>query len=281
MKAFRIIGFIFSIILCFFAFTFQVTLHTVIGFGVFAKDDVIIEVSNNIDVTTMLEDENSNKTELYYELVDIFDDKINDLNMIDKVLYSESFNDLMKDILTNEVLSIVSDEKKKDTSLIIDNNLDNILNEINPNYDIMERSIIRSALIDAGDSISDFASLESRELIETYKTLFEMININIIVVVIAVMLVVISLLNWNIYKGLSFTGITTAISSLVVILLSKFFGNITLGDFGMQDIETYEIFKPIFSEISSVLMKNGTQFLIVGLVMAGLSYIINRTRKIS
>jgi len=279
MKIFKFFGFLVCIFICVFILMLQIVTHLILGLGVFVEDDVLIKAANEYNVVYLLEDEIAEKTDLYYELVDIFNDRTNDKELINEILYSDSFKSIMKEIYVDETLYAVSGEERQDIDLIVGQNFDNLLKGLNNEYDFVEKTIIRSSVLDASNHVQQHIAIEKTDNIRIIKQLYSVLDFRILWIIVGVALIVTSILNWDIFMGLSFTGVTTALASCCALFVAKELQNAKPGFWGTTDEKLFSDIQPAFVKMGQILNANAKTFLILGIFLVVFSYTVSRLRK--
>lgn len=277
MKNTKNFGFILSTVLCFLVVVLLVIIHLTNSFRVFMDNDVVISFVNNIDTRQFLFDEDNEQTDLYYELVNEYSNKINDISFINNMLYTSSYHMMFKEVIRNKVSSVVLNEENKDVISIVDIYVDSILAEANYTHGVIDRNIIRDALIDVNIELGDNLSRATKDIMGGSKVFFSIMSIWLVIGIIIILFIMNSIMNLSINKGAFYTGVTIVVSSLIVFWLSILFRNISPDVFIARNMLLVKnTIIPAVHRAGDILFKNGLIFSIIGIGTMFVSYKFNR-----
>ena len=242
----------------------------------------ISEIVSSLDSKTIMGEEEINKMYETATLAGINTDTI------EKIIESKHLKKLVGKAVGNSLEWLLYG---KNAEIIapsdVVSTVENYLNEIARDFDIVitadERNTILHEVELAAEEMVSETSIEelakeelTEEELNTIRFIFGGALENILWIVIFILIAIIALCRWSIYRFAIWTGVTTILTGLFFVLLSLGFTNII----AMQDsIQiTPDLLNAINNNVLNIITKEGIIMLIIGIVQIGY-YAIMKKRK--
>jgi len=266
-KALSILGGIICGIICIFLFGIQIGFITFTSVKTLITKDSISKIVNEIDVKEIISTSPTTTSDIY----GVFDTLGFSVEETDKILESNSFKEFLDEYLYNNIDNIVND---KDVTLSYDaivKLVDDVESETNLTLKNKQTFLklvqVKYPEIEKSLNISNYVK---NNINESDLQVIRLILGNTITIVFIVLFIVtyliMCLFRWSIYKPLIWYGITTVLSSF--IMLQAFLGITAVKSLITGDAKNFEF---IISPILKVIKNKG---LIVSLIMLALGIIM-------
>lgn len=266
-KVLSILGGIICGIICIFLFGIQIGFITFTSVKTLITKDSISKIVNEIDVKEIISTSPTTTSDIY----GVFDTLGFSVEETDKILESNSFKEFLDEYLYNNIDNIIND---KDVSLSYDaivKLVDDVESETNLTLKNKQAFLklvqIKYPEIEKSLNISNYVK---NNINESDLQVIRMVLGNTITIVFIVLFIVtyliMCLFRWSIYKPLIWYGITTVLSSF--IMLQAFLGITAVKSLITGDAKNFEF---IISPILKVIKNKG---LIVSLIMLALGIIM-------
>lgn len=266
-KVLSILGGIICGIICIFLFGIQIGFITFTSVKTLITKDSISKIVNEIDVKEIISTSPTTTSDIY----GVFDTLGFSVEETDKILESNSFKEFLNEYLYNNIDNIIND---KDVSLsynAIVKLVDDVESETNLTLKNKQTFLklvqIKYPEIEKSLNISNYVK---NNINESDLQVIRLILGNTITIVFIVLFIVtyliMCLFRWSIYKPLIWYGITTVLSSF--IMLQAFLGITAVKSLITGDAKNFEF---IISPILKVIKNKG---LIVSLIMLALGIIM-------
>ena len=266
-KVLSILGGIICGIICIFLFGIQIGFITFTSVKTLITKDSISKIVNEIDVKEIISTSPTATSDIY----GVFDTLGFSVEETDKILESNSFKEFLDEYLYNNIDNIVND---KDVSLSYDaivKLVDDVESETNLTLKNKQAFLklvqVKYPEIEKSLNISNYVK---NNINESDLQVIRLILGNTITIVFIVLFIVtyliMCLFRWSIYKPLIWYGITTVLSSF--IMLQAFLGITAVKSLITGDAKNFEF---IISPILKVIKNKG---LIVSLIMLALGIIM-------
>ena len=266
-KVLSILGGIICGIICIFLFGIQIGFITFTSVKTLITKDSISKIVNEIDVKEIISTSPTATSDIY----GVFDTLGFSVEETDKILESNSFKEFLDEYLYNNIDNIIND---KDVSLSYDaivKLVDDVESETNLTLKNKQAFLklvqVKYPEIEKSLNISNYVK---NNINESDLQVIRLILGNTITIVFIVLFIVtyliMCLFRWSIYKPLIWYGITTVLSSF--IMLQAFLGITAVKSLITGDAKNFEF---IISPILKVIKNKG---LIVSLIMLALGIIM-------
>lgn len=266
-KVLSILGGIICGIICIFLFGIQIGFITFTSVKTLITKDSISKIVNEIDVKEIISTSPTTTSDIY----GVFDTLGFSVEETDKILESNSFKSFLDDYLYNNIDNIIND---KDATLSYDaivKLVDDVESETNLTLKNKQAFLklvqVKYPEIEKSLNISNYVK---NNINESDLQVIRLILGNTITIVFIVLFIVtyliMCLFRWSIYKPLIWYGITTVLSSF--IMLQVFLGITAVKSLITGDAKNFEF---IISPILKVIKNKG---LIVSLIMLALGIIM-------
>ena len=266
-KVLSILGGIICGIICIFLFGIQIGFITFTSVKTLITKDSISKIVNEIDVKEIISTSPTATSDIY----GVFDTLGFSVEETDKILESNSFKEFLDEYLYNNIDNIIND---KDVSLSYDaivKLVDDVESETNLTLKNKQAFLklvqVKYPEIEKSLNISNYVK---NNINESDLQVIRLILGNTITIVFIVLFIVtyliMCLFRWSIYKPLIWYGITTVLSSF--IMLQAFLGITAVKSLITGDAKNFEF---IISPILKVIKDKG---LIVSLIMLALGIIM-------
>ena len=266
-KVLSILGGIICGIICIFLFGIQIGFITFTSVKTLITKDSISKIVNEIDVKEIISTSPTTTSDIY----GVFDTLGFSVEETDKILESNSFKEFLDEYLYNNIDNIIND---KDVSLSYDaivKLVDDVESETNLTLKNKQAFLklvqVKYPEIEKSLNISNYVK---NNINESDLQVIRLILGNTITIVFIVLFIVtyliMCLFRWSIYKPLIWYGITTVLSSF--IMLQAFLGITAVKSLITGDAKNFEF---IISPILKVIKNKG---LIVSLIMLALGIIM-------
>lgn len=266
-KVLSILGGIICGIICIFLFGIQIGFITFTSVKTLITKDSISKIVNEIDVKEIISTSPTTTSDIY----GVFDTLGFSVEETDKILESNSFKEFLDEYLYNNIDNIVND---KDVTLSYDaivKLVDDVESETNLTLKNKQTFLklvqVKYPEIEKSLNISNYVK---NNINESDLQVIRLILGNTITIVFIVLFIVtyliMCLFRWSIYKPLIWYGITTVLSSF--IMLQAFLGITAVKSLITGDAKNFEF---IISPILKVIKNKG---LIVSLIMLALGIIM-------
>jgi hypothetical protein len=266
-KVLSILGGIICGIICIFLFGIQIGFITFTSVKTLITKDSISKIVNEIDVKEIISTSPTTTSDIY----GVFDTLGFSVEETDKILESNSFKEFLDEYLYNNIDNIIND---KDVSLSYDaivKLVDDVESETNLTLKNKQTFLklvqVKYPEIEKSLNISNYVK---NNINESDLQVIRLILGNTITIVFIVLFIVtyliMCLFRWSIYKPLIWYGITTVLSSF--IMLQAFLGIAAVKSLITGDAKNFEF---IISPILKVIKNKG---LIVSLIMLALGIIM-------
>ena len=266
-KVLSILGGIICGIICIFLFGIQIGFITFTSVKTLITKDSISKIVNEIDVKEIISTSPTTTSDIY----GVFDTLGFSVEETDKILESNSFKEFLDEYLYNNIGNIVND---KDVTLSYDaivKLVDDVESETNLTLKNKQAFLklvqVKYPEIEKSLNISNYVK---NNINESDLQVIRLILGNTITIVFIVLFIVtyliMCLFRWSIYKPLIWYGITTVLSSF--IMLQAFLGITAVKSLITGDAKNFEF---IISPILKVIKNKG---LIVSLIMLALGIIM-------
>ena len=266
-KVLSILGGIICGIICIFLFGIQIGFITFTSVKTLITKDSISKIVNEIDVKEIISTSPTTTSDIY----GVFDTLGFSVEETDKILESNSFKSFLDDYLYNNIDNIIND---KDATLSYDaivKLVDDVESETNLTLKNKQAFLklvqVKYPEIEKSLNISNYVK---NNINESDLQVIRLILGNTITIVFIVLFIVtyliMCLFRWSIYKPLIWYGITTVLSSF--IMLQAFLGITAVKSLITGDAKNFEF---IISPILKVIKNKG---LIVSLIMLALGIIM-------
>lgn len=266
-KVLSILGGIICGIICIFLFGIQIGFITFTSVKTLITKDSISKIVNEIDVKEIISTSPTTTSDIY----GVFDTLGFSVEETDKILESNSFKEFLDEYLYNNIDNIVND---KDVTLSYDaivKLVDDVESETNLTLKNKQAFLklvqVKYPEIEKSLNISNYVK---NNINESDLQVIRLILGNTITIVFIVLFIVtyliMCLFRWSIYKPLIWYGITTVLSSF--IMLQAFLGITAVKSLITGDAKNFEF---IISPILKVIKNKG---LIVSLIMLALGIIM-------
>ena len=266
-KVLSILGGIICGIICIFLFGIQIGFITFTSVKTLITKDSISKIVNEIDVKEIISTSPTTTSDIY----GVFDTLGFSVEETDKILESNSFKEFLDEYLYNNIGNIVND---KDVTLSYDaivKLVDDVESETNLTLKNKQAFLklvqVKYPEIEKSLNISNYVK---NNINESDLQVIRLILGNTITIVFIVLFIVtyliMCLFRWSIYKPLIWYGITTVLSSF--IMLQAFLGITAVKSLITGDAKNFEF---IISPILKVIKDKG---LIVSLIMLALGIIM-------
>ena len=266
-KVLSILGGIICGIICIFLFGIQIGFITFTSVKTLITKDSISKIVNEIDVKEIISTSPTATSDIY----GVFDTLGFSVEETDKILESNSFKEFLDEYLYNNIGNIVND---KDVTLSYDaivKLVDDVESETNLTLKNKQAFLklvqVKYPEIEKSLNISNYVK---NNINESDLQVIRLILGNTITIVFIVLFIVtyliMCLFRWSIYKPLIWYGITTVLSSF--IMLQAFLGITAVKSLITGDAKNFEF---IISPILKVIKDKG---LIVSLIMLALGIIM-------
>lgn len=266
-KVLSILGGIICGIICIFLFGIQIGFITFTSVKTLITKDSISKIVNEIDVKEIISTSPTTTSDIY----GVFDTLGFSVEETDKILESNSFKEFLDEYLYNNIDNIIND---KDVSLSYDaivKLVDDVESETNLTLKNKQAFLklvqVKYPEIEKSLNISNYVK---NNINESDLQVIRLILGNTITIVFIVLFIVtyliMCLFRWSIYKPLIWYGITTVLSSF--IMLQAFLGIAAVKSLITGDAKNFEF---IISPILKVIKNKG---LIVSLIMLALGIIM-------
>ena len=266
-KVLSILGGIICGIICIFLFGIQIGFITFTSVKTLITKDSISKIVNEIDVKEIISTSPTTTSDIY----GVFDTLGFSVEETDKILESNSFKSFLDDYLYNNIDNIIND---KDATLSYDaivKLVDDVESETNLTLKNKQAFLklvqVKYPEIEKSLNISNYVK---NNINESDLQVIRLILGNTITIVFIVLFIVtyliMCLFRWSIYKPLIWYGITTVLSSF--IMLQAFLGIAAVKSLITGDAKNFEF---IISPILKVIKNKG---LIVSLIMLALGIIM-------
>ena len=278
-KALSIVGGIFCFITCILLFLTQVGFITFTSVKSLITKSSISEVIKEIDIKEVISTSPTSTSDLY----GFFDTLGFSVEETNQILESDSLKNFLDEYLYNNIDNIVNDKDvsfdynsivklvddvESETNLTLKNK-QALLNLLQANYSEIEKSINISNYIK--DNLNENDMLLLRAL------LGKTIMIAFIVIFIIIYLIM-CLFRWSMYKPLIWYGITTSLSSF--IMMQAFLGINAVKNLITEDAKKFEfIISPVLKVIKNKGLIISMIMLAVGILMIVAFYFINKQAK--
>lgn len=228
---------IIAVILCFIIFTLEMGLFFITSTKSYLTKKNIQHVVHEINIDTLLEDEEGNKTEFAQDLYSGFEGVTE--QDVDKILSSAAFKEMMGEYVSSSIRAILYNENVKKPTI------DELVRVIEDNFSIFEEiakqegktltesdkeeiinqirsSNIPQALNEMPDITSELKKENSNtsEVINIIQKVYDIKYILIGFASIVVLVAIIGLIRFNRYSWMLWFAVTTIVSSSLIILLS-------------------------------------------------------------
>ena len=266
-KVLSILGGIICGIICIFLFGIQIGFITFTSVKTLITKDSISKIVNEIDVKEIISTSPTTTSDIY----GVFDTLGFSVEETDKILESNSFKEFLDEYLYNNIDNIIND---KDATLSYDaivKLVDDVESETNLTLKNKQAFLklvqVKYPEIEKSLNISNYVK---NNINESDLQVIRLILGNTITIVFIVLFIVtyliMCLFRWSIYKPLIWYGITTVLSSF--IMLQAFLGITAVKSLITGDAKNFEF---IISPILKVIKNKG---LIVSLIMLALGIIM-------
>ena len=266
-KVLSILGGIICGIICIFLFGIQIGFITFTSVKTLITKDSISKIVNEIDVKEIISTSPTTTSDIY----GVFDTLGFSVEETDKILESNSFKEFLDEYLYNNIDNIIND---KDVSLSYDaivKLVDDVESETNLTLKNKQAFLklvqVKYPEIEKSLNISNYVK---NNINESDLQVIRMVLGNTITIVFIVLFIItyliMCLFRWSIYKPLIWYGITTVLSSF--IMLQAFLGITAVKSLITGDAKNFEF---IISPILKVIKNKG---LIVSLIMLALGIIM-------
>lgn len=266
-KVLSILGGIICGIICIFLFGIQIGFITFTSVKTLITKDSISKIVNEIDVKEIISTSPTTTSDIY----GVFDTLGFSVEETDKILESNSFKEFLDEYLYNNIDNIIND---KDATLSYDaivKLVDDVESETNLTLKNKQAFLklvqVKYPEIEKSLNISNYVK---NNINESDLQVIRLILGNTITIVFIVLFIVtyliMCLFRWSIYKPLIWYGITTVLSSF--IMLQAFLGIAAVKSLITGDAKNFEF---IISPILKVIKNKG---LIVSLIMLALGIIM-------
>ncbi len=290
----KTIGSILAFILCVGMLIAELTVSLAFSINNLSSDAKIDEMLGKLNMNYMLRDENDNETPAYKRINRVFRDA--ELTEADeeKIVNSRAFKKLLKLLVVGVKETYLYGEKdvvltRFGASDLVDSNLDEVLTSLSVSFNLSEREKIYNSTKDelyrVSDDLSSLAKSYHEHSYSKYiKYILDMSTILKLLGVIVLAVVLISVFTWGIGSGLKFSGITTLISSILIIFLGLFV--LTVSSYILNNISMFHnyisLLRPIIKEVGLVFISSGLISLGVSIVMLVIAniFIQNKEKRI-
>ncbi len=266
-KVLSILGGIICGIICIFLFGIQIGFITFTSVKTLITKDSISKIVNEIDVKEIISTSPTTTSDIY----GVFDTLGFSVEETDKILESNSFKEFLDEYLYNNIDNIIND---KDVSLSYDaivKLVDDVESETNLTLKNKQTFLklvqVKYPEIEKSLNISNYVK---NNINESDLQVIRLILGNTITIVFIVLFIVtyliMCLFRWSIYKPLIWYGITTVLSSF--IMLQAFLGIMTIKNLITEEKKSFEF---IISPVLKVLKYKG---LVISLIMLALGIIM-------
>lgn len=275
----KIIGGIFAFIFCLVILCVELVGHGVFGLNNVAHEKKMSKIIDSTNISYLLEDEDGNKTKFYKEIEKSTKEINLKENEINGLINSTGFKNILKKIaigmkeeyIYNSQEYALSEEEITD---LVNANIDNMIANINRQISPEDREVLlelaKKKITELVENLPSFDEVRNNYPKLKYTNTLLDIKLKLAIIgAVVILTLLISLVTWSFSTGLKCSGIVTAITSFIVIIVGLIISLVL--SYILHNIPTFESY---VSVLKSALKEVGLVFIFDGLITLGVSVIM-------